>query len=684
MPADSPSAADVRLQPLLHDLVSTVTAPTSALGGADGQIRAAGVQGVFHADRRVVSEAVLLIDGREAEPIAHAAAGPGRSRFTSLARWLGDVQPDPVVRVDRLREIRAYGLTEEITVASTATMPVTTTVAMRVDCDLAAIETVKSGHDAEPVTPVGGELTWVSGGTTVAMTGEGAQVHGRELRWEVALKPGESVRLCWRVMVTDPAAVVAAPTGPVEWTRPALKAADSRLSRLLAQSLDDLAGLRLTETGHPADTFLGAGVPWFLTVFGRDSLWAARMLLPLGTGLAGGTLRVLARRQGVKRDPLTGEAPGKIMHELRRGEFVVPVNGLRLPAAYYGTIDATPLWISLLHDAWRWGLPDREVEALLPAMEAALGWLATDADPDGDGFLEYIDVSGRGLANQGWKDSGDSVRFRDGRLADPPIALAEVQGYAYEAAVKGAAILDAFGRPGADVWRAYAASMACRFRERFWVEGGYPALALDRDKRPVDALTSNIGHLLGTGLLNHEESARVASLLASPEMSAGFGLRTMSSADKGFSPLSYHCGSVWPHDTAIVIAGLAREGFGAEAAVLAEGLLAAAEPFENRLPELLSGDARDAVGRPVPYPASCRPQAWSAAAAVVITHAALGLHPDVPGGTVDLRPMAGAPLGALAADGFVVAGTSVSVSVDAAGTAEIDRLPGRFKVVTTG
>lgn len=684
MPADSPAATDVRLQPLLHDLVSTVTAPTSALSGADGQIRAAGVQGVFHADRRVVSEAVLLVDGRETEPIAAAAAGPGRSRFTSLARWLGDVQPDPVVRVDRLREIRAYGMAEEITIASTATMPVTMTVTMRVNCDFAAIETVKSGGDVEPVTPVDGTLTWVSGAATVAMTGEGAQVRDHALHWEVALEPGETRSLCWRVMVTDPAAVVAPPSGPAEWSRPAVRATDRRLPALLAQSLDDLEGLRLTETGHPADTFLGAGVPWFLTVFGRDSLWAARMLLPLGTGLAKGTLRVLARRQGVRHDPLTGEAPGKIMHELRRGEFVVPVNGLRLPAAYYGTIDATPLWISLLHDAWRWGLPDGEVEALLPAMEAALGWLATDADPDGDGFVEYIDASGRGLANQGWKDSGDSVRFRDGGLADPPIALAEVQGYAYEAAVKGAALLDAFGRPGADVWRAHAEAMATRFRERFWVEDGYPALALDRDKRPVDALTSNIGHLLGTGILNHEESARVASLLASPEMSAGFGLRTMSSADRGFSPLSYHCGSVWPHDTAIVIAGLAREGFGAEAATLAEGLLAAAGPFDNRLPELFSGDARDAVRRPVPYPASCRPQAWSAAAAVVITHAALGLYPDVPGGTVALRPMAGAPLGAVRADGFVVAGTPVSVSVDLGGAVEIDRLPDRFEVVTAG
>ncbi|GAA3154483.1 hypothetical protein [Nonomuraea salmonea] len=247
--------------------------------------------------------------------------------------------------------------------------------------------------------------------------------------------------------------------------------------------------------------------PWFLTLFGRDSIWAARMLLPLGTDLAAGTLRVLARRQGTKLDPASGEAPGKIMHELRRHEFALHANRLRLPAAYYGTIDATPLWITLLHDAWRWGLPDGEVAALLPAMEAALGWLADHGDADGDGFLEYIDTSGSGLANQGWKDSGDAVRCHDGSRAEPPIALVEVQGYAYEAAMAGAALLDAYGRPGAERWRDYAGRLAERFRAAFWVDGGHPALALDRDKRPVDALTSNIGHLLGTGILTPRRRA---------------------------------------------------------------------------------------------------------------------------------------------------------------------------------
>jgi glycogen debranching enzyme len=459
--------------------------------------------------------------------------------------------------------------------------------------------------------------------------------------------------LRWSATVEDPGAVMLpGPRGA--FAAPAVRAHDRRLERLVARSVDDLAALRLTTAIDDGDTFLGAGVPWYLTLFGRDSLWAARMMLPLGTELALGTLRALARRQGSTVDPETGEAPGKIMHELRRSDVSL---GYRLPAAYYGTIDATLLWISLLHDAWRWGLARSAVERLLPPLEAALGWLAEHADPDGDGFLEYRDETGRGLANQGWKDSGDAVRFHDGRLAAPPIALAEVQGYAYRAAVDGAALLDAFGRPGGDRWRAWAEAMATRFRGAFWVsEGRYPALALDRDKRPVDSLTSNAGHLLGTGLLTGAEEAKVAAALADPAMSGGYGLRTMSSADRGFAPLSYHCGSIWAHDTAIVAAGLARGGFAAEALTLVDGLLTAAEAFDFRLPELYGGDARTELSRPVPYPAACHPQAWSAAAAILILQAWLGLEPDVPNGVVRLNPLPGAP----AVDGLRIAGHPVS------------------------
>ncbi|HEX5597673.1 MAG TPA: glycogen debranching N-terminal domain-containing protein [Micromonosporaceae bacterium] len=685
------------LQPLLHDLVSVVLAPTSALSDLAGQISPAGVQGVFHADARVLSQAELRVDGREPESLTWSLDGPHTARFVSLARWLGDPLPDPTVRLDRVRRLGPRGLTEEIEVSSTATVPIRATITLDLGCDLAPIEVVKSGQSA-PTLPAKtgqpGQLSWGTAGTSVTVTGEqasaetgetttGGRTDSPRLSWRIELAPGQRQVLRWQLLVEDPWAVVVPPAQEPPWSRPQVHADDPRLVRLLNRSLDDLRALLLADSTAPDEVFLGAGVPWFLTLFGRDSIWAARMLLPLGTELAGSTLRVLAGRQGRHLDQRSGEAPGKILHELRRHEFTVTGNGLRLPASYYGSVDATLLWAILLHEAWRWGLPDTEVIALLPHLEAALGWLAEHADADGDGFVEYIDRSGQGLANQGWKDSHDAIRFRDGRLAAPPIALAEVQGYAYQAAVGGADLLDAFGRPGAQRWRDYAGLLAERFRAAFWVDGPHgpqPALALDRDKRPVDSLTSNIGHLLGTGLLSPQESAVVAELLGTAELSGGFGLRTMSAKDVGFSPLSYHCGSIWPHDTAIVLHGLARDGFHEPAARLAAGLLAAAEAFDYRLPELFSGDDRTALGRPVPYPAACRPQAWSAAAAVTLLSAAAGVYPDVPAGRVHLRPLSPLPFGALTVRQLRVAQTPFGVTIDHSGAASISGLPAGLAV----
>ncbi|MFG1883134.1 glycogen debranching N-terminal domain-containing protein [Micromonospora sp. NPDC049102] len=677
-----------QLQPLLHELVGVVLAPTSALGDATGQIRPTGVQGVFHADARVLSRAELRVDDQELEGLTHGEDGPHGTRFVGLARWLGDPTPDPTVRVDRSRRATRNGLTEELRIVSTATVGVRATVSVDLACDLAPIEVVKSGGVAAPLeakTGQPGVLTWTAEGTTVTVSAPDADVLATgeratapRLTWPIELPPRGETVLRWQLTVADPRAVVVGPAGEPEWSRPEVTADDRRLVRLLDRSLDDLRGLRLAETGAPGDVFLGAGVPWFLTLFGRDSLWAARMMLPLGTDLAAGTLRVLARRQGTHVDPTTGQAPGKILHELRRHEFALPDDGLRLPPAYYGTVDATMLWVNLLHDAWRWGLPAEQVEPLLPHLQAALRWLGEHADPDGDGLVEYVDTTGHGLSNQGWKDSGDAVRFHDGSLATAPIVLAEVQGYAHEAAVNGAALLDAFGRPDGDRWREHAAGLARRFRDSFWVDGPYgpqPALALDRDKRPVDSLTSNIGHLLGTGLLDADEEGQIARLLTTDTLAGGFGLRTMSTDDTGFSPLSYHCGSIWTHDTAIVLAGLARAGHSEAALGLAEGLLSAAEAFDYRMPELYGGDDRTLLRRPVPYPAACRPQAWAAASAVLLLQAATGLYPDVPGGTVRLTPLAGPELGALHVDNLRVAGTPVSVTVNQTGNAQVKGLP---------
>lgn len=663
----------VLFQPMLHDLVVAVHAPSTALSGHDGQIRARGVQGVFFGDRRALAQAVLRVNGAEPSHIAHMPNKGSGATFVGLARQLGDEGPDPTVRIERARRMTAEGMVEEVRIVSTARAPVRAEVTLDLATDLSPMDLVRSGRTKIPVPARadGTALCWSENGFEVRVEGDGATIDtgAARLSWAVDLPPRGAARLVWTVRVAGGTVGVAAAPAAVEWSAVRLGADDRRLVHLLERSLDDLQSIRLVEPAAPRDTFLGAGVPWFLTLFGRDSLWAARMLLPLGTDLAAGTLRALARHQGHRIDHRSGEAPGKIMHELRSDSD---------PVVYYGTVDATLLWIDLLHEAWRWGLPADEVAGFLPHLEAALGWLSDHADPDGDGFLEYIDADGVGLANQGWKDSFDAVRFADGRLATPPIALCEVQGYAHQAAIGAAALLEAFERPGAARWRDYAAELAERFRARFWVDGPagpYPALALDRDKRPVDALTSNIGHLLGTGLLNDGESGLVARHLASPAMSAGHGLRTMSADSGGFNPLSYHCGSIWPHDTAIAIARLARCGFDDAATVLAEGLLGAAEAFGYQLPELYGGDDRAVWIRPTPYPAACHPQAWAAAAAVALLQAALGVYPDVPAGIVHLRPLTGAPFGGIDLHGLRIAGVAVDVAVARDGAPAVAGLP---------
>ena len=449
-------------------------------------------------------------------------------------------------------------------------------------------------------------------------------------------------------------------------TRTTVDCSDGRLRRLVDRSLRDLASLDQRDPEAPADRYAAAGSPWFLTLFGRDAIWTAFMALPFDPELARGTLRVLARRQGVDEDPISEEQPGKIVHEVRHGALSSRGD---LPDRYYGSVDATPLFVILAHEAWRWGMSDADLADLMPNVEAALGWMRDFGDVDGDGFLEYArhDRSGDGLTNQGWKDSGDGVRFADGSIARAPIALAEVQGYAYAAAVRGAELLDRAGRPGGDAWRRWAAEVQRRFREEFWVEdalGPYPAIALDEHNRPVDGPASNMGHLLMTGMLDAAEAGRVAGRLTHPSLASGWGLRTLATTSGGFNPLSYHCGTVWPHDTAIAAWGLARSGRGAESLTLVRGLVDAAPWFDYRLPELFAGFAADDTVTPVPYPAACRPQAWASASALLLLRALLVIEADVPNGSLTLRPLAPLPCERIELVGLRVAGGTVDVTVD--------------------
>lgn len=626
-------------QPFLEGQTIVLRAPSQFWSSDAGDAGASAIDGLYHGDVRVLSGVELTADGERPEWISVAQSCASAVTFTGVLRHLDGPGADPRVRIERIRQVHADALVERVVISSARSVELRTQIAVELRPDFAPMQEVKAGirhaHEwsARP-TPHG--VTWLAGSTTAELRATDAALQhtgmGTVIQWDVELPPHGSIALEWRIRLTDASAVVFGAPDAAPWRDVTVESGDSRLARWVTTALADLDALRMTSSLAPHDEFVAAGAPWFFTLFGRDSIWAARFLLPLSTRPALSTLRVLAAAQGTKVDQETAEQPGKIMHELRADELDLPGEDVTLPPLYYGTIDATPLWICLLHDAWRWGGAEADIRALLPNLEAALAWMRDYGDSDGDGFLEYADTTGHGLANQGWKDSGDSIQWRDGTLAEGPIALCEVQAYAYEAAVHGAELLEHFGLRGAAEWREWAASLKERFAASFWVddpEGGrYPAVALDARKQRVDTLTSNIGHLLGTGILNPDEELEVAKRLGSPRLDSGFGLRTMSTDSAGYWPLSYHGGSVWTHDTAIAIRGLAQAGMAERADALVEGLLRSAERFGFRMPELHSGDSARDTSAPAPYPAACRPQAWSAAAAVAVLSARLGLRPE--------------------------------------------------------
>lgn len=394
---------------------------------------------------------------------------------------------------------------------------------------------------------------------------------------------------------------------------------DPRLAGCVAKGIDDLATLRLPGP----DLVVAAGVPWYLTLFGRDSLITAMAALPHRPDLAEGTLRALAAHQGERVRPERCEEPGKIPHEIRRGELSrfgqVPYG------RYYGTVDATPLFLVLLGAHHEQTGDDALAEELAGAAHAAVRWMRRRGGLDERGYLVYP-TDAPGLVHQCWKDSPRSIAFSDGRPATGPIAVVEAQGYAY-AALRHAARLArrVWDAPEHAVeWDALADSLRERFTRDFWMpEHDYPALALDGRGEQVDLLASNAGHLLLTGILDQPRAEAVARLLTSPGFRSGWGLRTVAAGQVPYHPASYHNGAVWPHDTAIAVAGLARHGLTDHARLLADDLLDAAVAFDHRLPEVLTGFGRDEVPDPVPYPHSCSPQAWAAAAPLFLLAAGM-------------------------------------------------------------
>jgi glycogen debranching enzyme len=435
------------------------------------------------------------------------------------------------------------------------------------------------------------------------------------------------------------------------------------LERTLRQSQRDLGSLRIADPAHPDRTVIAAGAPWFMALFGRDSLLTSLMALPVDPAIALGTLQTLAEHQGQKVNKLTEEQPGRILHEVRLGSgAALSLGGDK---TYYGTADATPLFVTLLGEISRWGLEPRAVQELLPHADRALDWITRYGDRDGDGFVEYERATRHGLINQGWKDSYDGINFADGTLAEPPIALCEVQGYVYSAYVSRALLaLDAGDHALASSWGDRAAALKEEFNRRFWLpQRGYFAIALDKDKRPVDACASNMGHCLWSGIVDDDKAPLVAQRLMEPDMFSGWGVRTLASTMGAFNPVSYHNGSVWPHDNALIAGGLMRYGLIEESQRVAMAILDAAEAFGGRLPELFCGFPREAGLPPVPYPSSCSPQAWASATPIHLIRVLLRFDPSAPSGRLWLSPAFPDGFGYLKKEQVPLAGSRLTIEV---------------------
>jgi glycogen debranching enzyme len=395
------------------------------------------------------------------------------------------------------------------------------------------------------------------------------------------------------------------------------------------RSLVDLAALRFSPVITGTHSLPAAGLPWFMAMFGRDSIFTSLQALPFTPELAAATLQMLGARQGGRRDDFRDEDPGRILHEMRYSEMTAFEERPHSP--YYGNVDATPLFVLLLDEYERWSGDAQMVHDLQVEARAALNWIDEYADLMGNGYISYQRRNEEtGLENQCWKDSWDSISYHDGRLPGFPRATCELQGYAYDAKVRGARLAREFwGDPGyAERLEREAADLKQRFNRDYWVEDGqYFALALDADGAQVDALSSNIGHLLWSGIVEPSKAAALVEHLMGPRLFSGWGIRTLAKGERRYNPIGYHVGTVWPFDNSFIAWGLRRYGYNDEAARIAAGILDAAAFFNGRLPEAFGGYDRDMTRYPVEYPTACSPQAWSTGAPLLFIRTMLGLEP---------------------------------------------------------
>ena len=633
------------------DLVSILDGNTFVVSDRRGDIEATPTDpgGLFSFDTRFLSRWVLTVNGQRLTPLAVDDLSYYETRFFLVA-GTGTVYVDAKSSVIRRRAV-GQGFRENLLVLNHDSQPLDLEVRLSSASDFADLFEVKDalskkgdyfrrvedGHLLLGYSRETLHRTTSISSTVVPEFGDNGDLvfrmtiagHGR---WETELTVAPGL---------EPGRIAAAAAGPPAREDPSarldawMKAAPKLVSdhdglrRTYERSLVDLSALRFSPRTDPAHALPAAGLPWFMTIFGRDSILTSLQALPFNSELAATTLRALGERQGSRFDDFRDEDPGRIMHEQRFGELTAFEERPHSP--YYGSADATPLYLVLLDEYERWTGDTELVRDLEHEARAALHWIDTYADLQGNGYISYQRRNeDTGLENQCWKDSWDSISYRDGTLPGFPRATCELQGYAYDAKVRAA-------RLARNVWRdphlagrleAEAAALKRRFNPDFWVEdGGYFALALDADGRQVDALSSNIGHLLWSGIVERGKARSVARHLMGDRLFSGWGVRTMAEGEARYNPIGYHVGTVWPFDNSFIAWGLRRYGYRAEAARVAAGILDAAEFFGGRLPEAFSGYRRDLTGYPVEYPTACSPQAWSTGAPLLLLRTLLGLEP---------------------------------------------------------
>ncbi|WP_111510791.1 glycogen debranching N-terminal domain-containing protein [Mycobacterium kyogaense] len=687
--------------------VTLLEGSTFCISSRSGDVARDRPHGLFMADTRVLSCWRLAIDGQPVESLStvQEPTEPYRATFigrTPPRRWAAD----STMLVLRTRHI-GDGMREHIVLRNFGPEPVGITLTVAVDSDFADLFAVKEGR---VTAPHGITVDLGSDSMTYTMTAPGhSHVARITATGEPTVTPG---RFTFEVLVPGRGEWSASldvttasphrqaedphrPGAPLDvsaperrlraWrlSNPVVTTPDAAFNAALRAGAEDLGSLQIDDPEQPGCPILAAGAPWFMALFGRDSLLTGWMALGLDPRLALCTLRTLARLQGTRIDPRNEEQPGRILHEVRLGrEAKIALGG---GTTYYGTVDATPLFVMLLGELDRWGaLPDGDRRFLVAAADRALEWITEYGDADGDGFVEYQRHTDSGLLNQGWKDSFDGVTHADGHTAVPPIALCEVQGYVYAAYLARAALAE----HDADLdlaasWRVRAAELKEAFNRAFWMpEVGAYALALDGAKHQVDAVASNMAHCLWTGIADDDKAAAVAAHVAGPAMSSGFGIRTLAATMTAYNPMSYHNGSIWPHDNAIAVAGLARYGFLEEAQRISLDLIDASVHFGGRWPELFCGLDRTAFPRPVPYPTSCSPQAWASAAPRLLLRSLLQFNPDVPQGTLEISPALPDRLLPLRLEGMPLAGARIDIAVGTDGSVEIDGLPAGIELET--